>query len=149
VASTASDSFAGTSEFSSSRPIGPAPDSDGDGLPDFWEAMFPSCLNAAVPDPREEDCDSDGFTNLQEYLANTDPTKPDSFLRVDGMLSGNPVRISLTAADGRQYGLDRSLDLSNWLRIATVVPATSGPVTLSDTNPPPQRAYYRIAAELP
>lgn len=154
VASTASDSFAGTSEFSASLPIGVAPDSDGDGLPDFWEARFPSCLNPFVPDPLNEDCDGDGFTNLQEYLANTDPTKPDSFLRVDTMTvsnlgAGNRVQVSFLAADGRQYGLDRSVDLNHWLRIVTVVPDAAGRVTLVDLNAPGGSAHYRIAAEFP
>ena len=154
VASTASDSFAGTSEFSASLPISVAPDSDGDGLPDFWEARFPSCLNPFVPDPLNEDCDGDGFTNLQEYLANTDPTKPDSFLRVDTMTvsnlgAGNRVQVSFLAADGRQYGLDRSVDLNHWLRIVTVVPDAAGRVTLVDLNAPGGSAHYRIAAEFP
>ena len=154
VASTASDSFAGTSEFSPSLAIGFAPDSDGDGLPDFWEEKYPTCLNPVVPDPPNEDCDGDGFTNLQEYRANTDPTQPDSFLRVDSLAvtslgTGSRVQISFIAADGRQYGLDRSEDLNTWTRIATTIPDAAGQLTLVDPNPPLPLAHYRIAAEFP
>ena len=45
----------------------PAPaDSDGDGMPDYWERQF------GVEDPAA-DSDSDGYTDIEEYLNNTDP----------------------------------------------------------------------------
>jgi len=53
----------GTNAFSS--------DSDGDGMPDGWEVQY--SLNPTSNDA-DQDPDGDGFTNLQEYLAETDPT---------------------------------------------------------------------------
>ena len=47
-------------------------DADGDGLPDEWEKRFG--LNPHDPADAELDKDSDGFTNLEEYAAKTDPT---------------------------------------------------------------------------
>lgn len=44
-----------------------APDSDKDGLPDWWEAAFGGDLMPGA------DADGDGLTNLQEYLAGTNP----------------------------------------------------------------------------
>lgn len=41
-------------------------DSDGDGMPDTWEADHG--LDARNPDDRNNDRDSDGYTNLEEYL---------------------------------------------------------------------------------
>jgi hypothetical protein len=46
-------------------------DSDNDGLPDEWEMKWWNNLNQKGTD----DPDSDGKTNLEEYLAGTDPTK--------------------------------------------------------------------------
>lgn len=45
-------------------------DSDGDGLPDSWEIEYFGDLSHG-PD---EDFDGDGYTNLEEYEAGTDPT---------------------------------------------------------------------------
>ncbi len=54
------------------------PDTNGNGLPDAWEAKY------GVSDP-SADNDGDGQSNLQEYLANTNPTNAASVLRIGGV----------------------------------------------------------------
>ena len=58
-------------------------DTDGDGLPDAWEIAYFGNITAqdALGDP-----DNDGYNNLQEYLAGSDPTNPNS---VPGDINGN------------------------------------------------------------
>lgn len=51
-------------------------DSDGDGLPDWWELAHGFDPHTADADA---DADGDGFSNLEEYNAGTDPRKPDIF----------------------------------------------------------------------
>jgi hypothetical protein len=46
-------------------------DADMDGLPDAWEARYGL---DPTRDDADGDADGDGFTNLEEYLCNTDPT---------------------------------------------------------------------------
>jgi hypothetical protein len=53
-----------------------ATDSDGDGMPDWWEALHP-CTNAGVPDAGDDD-DLDGATHLQEFTGGSDPCDADS-----------------------------------------------------------------------
>ena len=52
----------------------PAPkDSDGDGMTDDWEKHFG--LNPRDPADSNSDKDHDGYTNIEEYLNGTNPTK--------------------------------------------------------------------------
>jgi len=50
-------------------------DTDADTLPDSWELQFFDNLNQTGDD----DFDGDGFTNLEEYSAGTDPTDPSDY----------------------------------------------------------------------
>lgn len=52
-------------------------DSDADGLPDAWEIQTSGNLSALSGD---EDTDADGQTDLDEYLAGTNPLDPQEFL---------------------------------------------------------------------
>ncbi|MBE0502418.1 MAG: hypothetical protein IBX47_13390, partial [Desulfuromonadales bacterium] len=51
-------------------------DTDNDGIPDDWELFWG--FNPNDPADAASDPDSDGLTNLQEFLAGTDPFNPDS-----------------------------------------------------------------------
>jgi hypothetical protein len=55
-------------------------DSDGDGMPDWWEEQYgldPNDSRDAYADP-----DQDGYSNLEEYLNGTDPFEPDALAQV-------------------------------------------------------------------
>ena len=49
----------------------PQDDTDGDGIPDWWEELHG--LNPQFAGDRDEDADLDGLTNYEEFLAGTDP----------------------------------------------------------------------------
>ncbi len=51
-------------------------DTDHDGLPNDWEKKYG--LNPADPSDAAKDADGDGFTNLEEFQAKTDPRDPKS-----------------------------------------------------------------------
>ena len=63
-------------EFEFITKIPPNPDIDNDNMPTVWEEKYE--LNPNDASDANEDKDSDTFTNLQEFLANTDPTDPKS-----------------------------------------------------------------------
>ena len=48
-------------------------DTDGDGMPDWWEKKHG--LDPNDPSDAAQDRDGDGYTNLEEYLNGTDPTR--------------------------------------------------------------------------
>jgi uncharacterized repeat protein (TIGR01451 family) len=75
-------------------------DADSDGMPDVWELAHG--LNPHDPSDASRDDDGDGFTNLQEYLAGTDPTNSVSGLQIISMVpQDNDVVITWTTAGGR------------------------------------------------
>ncbi len=51
-------------------------DSDGDGMPDWWELQY--ILDPDDPADAELDNDGDGLSNLEEYHLGTDPNEPDT-----------------------------------------------------------------------
>ena len=60
-------------------------DTDGDGIPDWWEILHG--LNPYDPSDANQDTDGDGLTNLEKYLRDNDPNKPDD----DGVGNERPV----------------------------------------------------------
>jgi lysophospholipase L1-like esterase len=79
-----------------------AADSDGDGIPDAWEIA--RGLNPGVNDAGL-DVDGDGFTNREEYLADTNPLDPASSLRITSV-ARNPAGqnvVNWRSAGGVRY----------------------------------------------
>jgi serine protease AprX len=80
-------------------------DSDADGVPNWWEAVFGGNRTNAAD--AHADTDGDGMTTLQEYLANTDPTNNASVLRI------TQLTLDLTGGvqvvwNGNQDGFDKA-----------------------------------------
>jgi hypothetical protein len=51
----------------------PVKDSDGDGIPDWWELKHG--LNPNDPSDAAKDCNGDGYTNIEKYINGLDPTR--------------------------------------------------------------------------
>ncbi len=78
-------------------------DSDGNGLPDQWELRNFGLRTGADP---HADADDDGYSNVSEYLANTDPNDDTSllvFTRIERAVGETEVEWDTAA--GRQYTL--------------------------------------------
>ncbi len=72
VTFTVADALGNTASKSSTVTV-TVTDTDGDGLPDFYENLYG--LDPNDPSDASGDLDGDGFTNLEEYEAGTDPTR--------------------------------------------------------------------------
>jgi hypothetical protein len=73
-------------------------------MPNGWEQSYGlDPLNAA---DANADSDGDGFTNLQEYLAGTDPTNAASAFRIVGIATeGDDMRVTWTTGTGKTNAL--------------------------------------------
>lgn len=128
------------------------PDSDGDGLPDGWEVAHGlNPLSATGDDGAAGDPDHDGFSNLAEFTAGTDPRNPQSSLRVKlESLGLQRYRVSWPAILGKKYQIQTAdnsfgvfLDLSN-----TNFPMRADSTQLSFDedlgNSPLRSRFYRV-----
>ncbi len=95
-------------------------DSDGDGLPDAWEQRLidsdESGRLKSLADVRpEDDADSDGFTNLQEYLIGTYALDLLDALKLEVVATTEEAtQLEFTAITGRSYRLRSSTDAVTW-----------------------------------
>jgi hypothetical protein len=90
-------------------------DTDGDGLPNAWETLWPDALDIFNPLDAEQDPDLDGIKNLYEYAYKSNPTTPDAPDDTDG--DGIPDLCELSVgsnpadpADPENADLDTDLD---------------------------------------
>lgn len=124
------------------------PDTDGDGIPDWWELnYFGGATNAVA----HMDDDGDGYTNWQEFLAGTDPGNPASFLRAYTTpdAAGN-VTVQWNSAPGRLYRLWRSpsIDPIDFILIQSNIMATPAMNIFHDTAAEGSPWFYRVELEL-
>ncbi len=136
-------------------------DADTDGMPDSWEyryfswggsytLMVAALTNAVAGD----DDDHDGLTNIQEYLANTDPLNGASVLLINALQTpgGNPYAVSLLTSPQRNYTLLKSstLDPTNsWTPVDGPTIGTDGNLTLQDADATNAQAFYKVAVSIP
>jgi hypothetical protein len=127
--------------------------SDNDGIPDWWRlAYFGHALGLASDHSRgSDDADGDGVSNLNEFLAGTDPLNPASVFKVTKVaVVGGDVQVSCSTAANRTYQLQRraSLDAaSSWTNLAQPVIGTGGVLVLTDSGSAADAAkYYRVQA---
>ncbi len=116
-------------------------DEDGDGLPNYWENQY------AVADAYA-DGDSDGFNNLAEFIAGTDPTNQFSFFTVTNTMAKtnetNYFVVEWTAIPNRLYSVLWTTNLlSSFQAMATDIEHPQNSYT-DTTHNAESEGYYKV-----
>ena len=125
-------------------------DSDGNGLPDWWEATYfgPSVHVVPGADP-----DGDGLSNMAEYLADTSPVDGTSRVRLAGVqpAAGGSL-INWTAGREARQVLQRAASLGPnaiWEDVWTNQPPTPLNGTFLEVGSSNRAGFYRLRVERP
>lgn len=119
-------------------------DTDRDGLPDDWEQSHG--LNPGNPMDAALDSDGDGLSNMQEYIAGTNPSDRQSVLRLNVVHdAGNHVTVSWAGILGRNYRVQSSTDMVHWENLTLVLSGAGA--TMSAGDSPGITRFYRLSVE--
>jgi hypothetical protein len=119
------------------------PDTDGDGMPNWWEVVYD--LNQNNPNDAGLDGDGDGMTNLQEFRAGTNPLNAQSVLRLQ-WISLSPARLQFVAQSNISYSIQYSTNLApaSWFTLSNVgAQSLMRTAVVADPNPTNATRFYR------
>jgi hypothetical protein len=111
----------------------PGPDTDGDGIADAFERLWTGNLTTMNA---TSDFDHDGFSDLSEYLADTNPTDATSNLRIVNysvsFTSQEVHALTWSSRPSRLYQLQHRLNLNTntpWVSLGANFPPSAGTST--------------------
>ena len=118
-------------------------DSYSEGIPDTWRLSYFGNKNPSIglKHHAADDCDGDGYSNLQEYLFGSNPTNKTSNLRIT---SFGTSTVQWQAKGYEVYELLSTTNFTQWTRaVSPLVPTNStGTATLFTSGGP--RQFFRI-----
>ena len=114
-----------------------------------WIALYPGVgtLNGPNDDP-----DGDGITNMQEYVAGTNPADWNSALKPSVLQPvGNDMILEFQSVLGRTYRVEYSdtLQSGSWVTLQDNIAGTGGTVQVADLGGASQpKRFYRMVVQL-
>jgi hypothetical protein len=126
-------------------------DSDGDGLPDWWELPHFGGITNAVPGG---DYDKDGATDGDEYVALTDPRRPESVFRIVSLAESNGFAlVTIPCSEQRVYDLYARTNLvrETWMAVngRTNLPGEADGNLTIDAEALAPAHFYSVRVRLP
>jgi hypothetical protein len=117
-------------------------DTNGDGLPDDWQALYFGPNPANWPSPAA-DSDGDGVSNRDEFFSGTSPVDKSDALRIGMQTTGQGYLLNWSSHAGGVYQLQSSTDLNVWSNVGGYRFATSASDSLI-VNGVPANSYFRV-----
>jgi hypothetical protein len=147
-----------TSTLSDTRLVKAAPgaivDSDGDGLPDYWEIQ--NHLDPNNPDGDEggdSDRDGDGVTAILEFLADFNPANPNDGALLNPIISPNGAvwRLQFPVIPYRRYQVESTTDFVTWANTGSsfTVPTANPVFQWNAPSGAGLKRFYRVRISLP
>jgi hypothetical protein len=149
ITATATDPGGNTSPFSSPVTV-TTTSTVGDGIPDLWRKTYFGGTGTTTNSQSCASCDpdGDGFSNLQEFYAGTNPTNASSAFRVSTVQDGvSGAIISFPTVAGKIYRVDMRNDmvLSPWTLLADQIVGTGGTIQIVDSSAIGlSKRFYRV-----
>ena len=130
--------------------MNPTGDLNGNGIPNYWEEQYGTITGLVA----SADNDVDGFSNLQEYIADTNPTNAASFFKINSFVAQADQTVMLLGSTVRQYQVfytTNDLAATNLIWIAANTnkiwgAGTNSFITVTNTA---DKAFYRLKVSLP
>jgi hypothetical protein len=114
-----------------------------DGMSDIWQWLYNANGVSPTADP-----DGDGFSNLQESIAGTDPFNPNSYPHITfSSYAATNFSVTMSSYLGKQYTLLSITNIisdTNWVAETNLVSRSGTTVTLG-AAPTATTKFYRIA----
>ena len=131
-----------------------AADLSAKGTPHWWLAQDGLTNGGWTFDQAEtNNPDGDAFNNLQEYIADTDPTNPTSYFHITTVSNLPPWTVYFVSSTGRLYTLNGISNLASgvWINVPGAGPrlGAGGADSMQDTNMPSKGPFYRLGVQLP
>lgn len=113
-------------------------DGNGNSQSDVWEMYFG--VSGLAPGA---DADKDGWSNLNESLAGTNPLSATSWPRAEVVHTAGQAALQWPGVAGKRYEILSSTDLVNWDALANNIPGSGGTNSRALGNMGP-KAYFKI-----
>ena len=151
ITATATDPSGNSSSFSDPVPV-TVLSTAGDGIPDVWrQTYFGTTASIPGSSSASSDPDHDGLTNLQEFLAGTNPESSSSLLRMTSVTRvGSDIHLTFRSVAGKIYRVEMKSDLTlpYWVVLADQILSSGTSVQITDPGAAgvPKR-FYRAVIE--
>jgi hypothetical protein len=123
-------------------------DNDKDGMPEYWETTYSYDTNS--PNDAILDSDGDGMSNLEEYIAGTDPTNPESCLKIQKTKSGNDLQLQFISISNHTYSVqfNNAIINSNWTSILDLAARKTNNIITTSNIIQGTSGYFRLVTLL-